>query len=104
VAQVLMDMARTETSPRIDRLAKALEGAIKAEGLRMHRHPRQAAAFSVLKSPDIPSVLVELGFLSSARDFRRLTDPEWRARMAKALTAGILAWADEDAALAATRN
>jgi N-acetylmuramoyl-L-alanine amidase len=100
VAQVLMDMARTETSPRIDRLSAALETAIRTEGLVMHRHPRQAAAFSVLKSPDIPSVLVELGFLSSARDFRRLTDPDWRTRMAKALAAGIRAWAAEDAALA----
>jgi N-acetylmuramoyl-L-alanine amidase len=100
VAQVLMDMARTETSPRIDRLSAALETAIRREGLVMHRHPRQAAAFSVLKSPDIPSVLVELGFLSSARDFRRLTDPDWRTRMARALAAGIRAWAAEDAALA----
>jgi N-acetylmuramoyl-L-alanine amidase len=100
VAQVLMDMARTETAPRIDRLAKALEVSIKAAELRMHRHPRQAGAFSVLKSPDIPSVLVELGFLSSARDFRRLNDPDWRARMARALATGLRAWAEEDAALA----
>jgi N-acetylmuramoyl-L-alanine amidase len=100
VAQVLMDMARTETAPRIDRLAGALEGAIKAEGLPMHRRPRQAGGFSVLKSPDIPSVLIELGFLSSSRDMRRLTDPEWRARMARAIRAGVMAWAAEDAALA----
>ncbi len=99
VAQVLMDMARTETAPRIDRLTGALEAAIRREGLRMHRVPRQAGAFSVLKSPDIPSVLVELGFLSSARDFRRLTDPDWRARMARALAAGLRAWADAEAAL-----
>jgi N-acetylmuramoyl-L-alanine amidase len=101
VAQVLMDMARAETSPRIDRLAAALEAAIRGEGLVMHRQPRQAAGFSVLKSPDIPSVLVELGFLSSERDFRRLTDPVWRARMARALAAGLRVWAAEDAALAA---
>ena len=100
VAQVLMDMARTETVPRIDRLAVALEGAIKAEGLAMHRRPRQSGGFSVLKSPDIPSVLIELGFLSSARDLRRLTDPDWRLRMARAIRAGVMAWAAEDAALA----
>ena len=99
VAQVLMDMARTETAPRTDRLAGALEGAIKQEGLAMHRRPRQAGGFSVLKSPDIPSVLIELGFLSSSRDLRRLTDPEWQARMARAIRAGVMAWAAEDAAL-----
>ncbi|MBN2630626.1 MAG: N-acetylmuramoyl-L-alanine amidase [Rhodobacteraceae bacterium] len=104
VATVLMDMARTETQPRIDRLAAALEASIKAAGVRMHRRPRQTAGFSVLKSPDIPSVLVELGFLSSARDLARLTDPDWRARMALALRDGISAWAAEDAALSALRR
>lgn len=101
VATVLMDMARTETRPRTDRLAAALEGAIKGAGLRMHRRPHQKAGFSVLKSPDIPSILVELGFLSSSRDLKRLTDPAWRASMAGALRDGLKAWAAEDAALSA---
>ena len=104
VATVLMDMARTETQPRIDRLASALEVAIKGAGLKMHRHPRQTAGFSVLKSPDIPSILVELGFLSSERDLARLLDPEWRAKMALALRDGLLVWADEDAAISALRR
>ncbi|MFN4153291.1 MAG: N-acetylmuramoyl-L-alanine amidase [Paracoccaceae bacterium] len=104
VATILMDMARTETGPRIERLALALEGAIKAAGLRMHRHPRQTAGFSVLKSPDIPSVLVELGFMSSARDLARLVDPKWRAKMAMALRDGLKAWAVEDAALSALQR
>ena len=104
VATVLMDMARTETEPRIERLALALEASIKGAGLKMHRHPRQTAGFSVLKSPDIPSLLVELGFMSSARDLARLTDPEWRAKMAAALRDGLKQWADEDAALAAMRR
>lgn len=101
VARVLMDMARTETEPRTERLTLALETAIKGAGLAMHRRARQTAGFSVLKSPDVPSVLVELGFLSSDRDFARLTDPDWRARMAAALRDGIAAWAAEDAALRA---
>lgn len=104
VAQVLMDMARTETAPRTDRLAAALQLAIRAGDLAMHRHPRQVGSFSVLKSPDVPSVLVELGFLSSARDLRRLADPEWRAKMAGAIRSGVVAWAAEDAALAALRR
>lgn len=100
VAEVLMDMARTETAPRTARLANALQATIQAAGLKMHRHPQQRAGFSVLKSPDIPSVLVELGFLSSARDLARLNDAEWRAKMAAALRDGLLAWAAEDVALA----
>jgi N-acetylmuramoyl-L-alanine amidase len=104
VATVLMDMARTETAPRTARLADALELAIKAADLRMHRHPQQRAGFSVLKSPDIPSALVELGFLSSERDLARLKDDNWRRAMAAALVKGLKAWAAEDAALAASRK
>ncbi|MBA4350426.1 MAG: N-acetylmuramoyl-L-alanine amidase [Rhodobacter sp.] len=100
VATVLMDMARTETQPRIDRLALALRQSISGAGLKMHRHPIQQAGFSVLKSPDVPSVLIELGFLSSASDLERLIDPEWRAKMAAALRDALRVWAAEDAALA----
>lgn len=99
VAGVLMDMARAETSPRTARLAEALVGAIKAAEIRMHRHPHQRAGFSVLKSPDVPSVLLELGFLSSDRDLKRLTDPVWRGRLAEALRTGLLTWAEAEARL-----
>jgi N-acetylmuramoyl-L-alanine amidase len=101
VAQVLMDMARTETAPRTDRLARAIVGAIRSAELRMHRRPQQTGSFSVLKSPDIPSVLLELGFLSSERDFLRLVDPKWRAQMAEAIRTALVAWAAEDAELRA---
>lgn len=100
VARVLMDMARSQTAPRVDRLALSLRDAIKAEGLTMHRRPLQSGGFSVLKSPDIPSLLVELGFLSSPRDLARLQDPVWRARMSLALRQGLIAWAGAEAAAA----
>jgi N-acetylmuramoyl-L-alanine amidase len=101
VAEVLMDMARTETQPRAERLADAIVTAIKAAKIRMHRHPHQSGGFSVLKSPDIPSVLLEVGFLSSDRDFKRLADPEWRAKLAGALVQALAIWSGEDAALRA---
>jgi N-acetylmuramoyl-L-alanine amidase len=104
VATVLMDMARTETQPRIDRLALALRQSISGAGLKMHRHPIQQAGFSVLKSPDVPSVLIELGFLSSASDLERLIDPEWRAKMAMAIRDALRVWAAEDAALSDLRD
>jgi N-acetylmuramoyl-L-alanine amidase len=97
VAEVLMDMARTETLPRTQLLADTLRLAMDAAGLKMHRIPLQQAGFSVLKSPEIPSVLIELGFLSSTGDLARLRDRDWRARMAQALAAGLQAWSVEDA-------
>ncbi|MFO1203607.1 MAG: N-acetylmuramoyl-L-alanine amidase [Tabrizicola sp.] len=104
VAEVLMDMARTETAPRTERLAQAIVDAIKAAKIRMHRHPHQTGGFSVLKSPDIPAALLEVGFLSSDRDFKRLSDPAWRATLAAALVQALSAWADEDAALRAAAS
>lgn len=98
IARVLMDMARLETTPRTGRLATALEGAIKGAGIKMHRRARQTAGFSVLKSPDIPSVLLELGFMSSPQDLANLQDEDWRARMTAAITAGIVAWAEGERA------
>ncbi|MDB6453583.1 N-acetylmuramoyl-L-alanine amidase [Falsirhodobacter sp. 20TX0035] len=99
VAGVLMDMARVETAPRTDRLARALEIGIKAWRIDMHRHPRQAADFAVLKAPDMPSALIELGFLSSATDRANLRDAAWRARMAAAIRDGLKAWAAKDAVI-----
>ena len=104
VASVLMDMARTETTPRTAALAAALEDAIRAAGLKMHRPPQQTAGFSVLKSPDVPSVLLELGFMSSDRDLARLLDKDWRKTMQGAIAAALTAWARADAARAALRD
>jgi N-acetylmuramoyl-L-alanine amidase len=97
VAGVLMDMARTETEPRAARLAEALRVAIQGAGLKMHRRPIQGAAFSVLKAADIPSLLLEAGFLSSDKDRARLADAAWRAQMQGAIRDALRAWAVADA-------
>lgn len=101
VAEILMELARTETGPSTDRLARALVGAIQGAGVRMHRFPWQQAAFSVLKSASVPSALLELGFLSSERDRDRIRDPEWRAQMVGALVAGLDTWVLAEAETAA---
>lgn len=96
IAMVLLDMAWTETRPATERLVEALLQAIRAEGLALHPRPWQRAAFSVLRAPDIPSVLIELGFMSSARDRARMTDPAWRARMVAALVAALEGWREDE--------
>ena len=62
----------------------------------MYSRPVQSAAFSVLKSPDIPSVLIELGFLTSTTDFSRLNDVVWRSAMQNALVDAVVSWAKDD--------
>jgi N-acetylmuramoyl-L-alanine amidase len=101
VAQVLVDLARQETAPRADALADAIVGQIAAAGIRLHKRPRLEGPFTVLKTPGIPSVLLELGFLSSQADRRNLRDPVWRAVMAGAVADAVAAWASEDARRAA---
>ena len=101
VASVLMDLARTETQPRSERLADHLVRALGSRLGRLHKRPKLSAAFSVLKAPDIPSVLVELGFMSNPRDLANLRNPEWRANAALAIRDALQGWAVEDAAEAA---
>lgn len=99
VASVLLDLARQETEPRSVAAAKVLVEGMKAAGGPMNRHPLRNAGFSVLKSADIPSVLIEIGFLSSKRDLANLRDPIWRAVMVSAIADSIAKWRDADAAL-----
>lgn len=98
VASVLMELARQETHPRAQRLAQNLTDAFLAAGIQMHRHPIQKAAFSVLKAADIPSVLLETGFLSSTKDRERLSDPAWRANLQQAILSALQSWSIADAA------
>jgi N-acetylmuramoyl-L-alanine amidase len=98
IAHVLMDMARADTAPRAERLADAIAAGLKDSTGNLHKRPRLSGAFSVLKAPDIPSVLVELGFMSDARDLANLTDPDWRARAALGIRDALVGWAAADAA------
>ncbi len=100
IADVLMDLARMETHPRADQLAKSIRAGVDSYDLPLNSKPMRSAGFSVLKSPDIPSVLFELGFMSSERDLENLKDPEWRGRMAEALRDALIAWRIADAASA----
>ncbi|TRW97667.1 AMIN domain-containing protein [Paracoccus sp. M683] len=101
LAGVLMDMVRTETQPRSVNFAKFLASRMALSGIDMHRRPVQGARFSVLKSPDIPSVLLELGFLTDPTDRSHLTDPAWQSQMVGALVAAISGWARDEGARAA---
>nr|WP_314733108.1 N-acetylmuramoyl-L-alanine amidase [Pseudoruegeria sp. SHC-113] len=98
IATVLMDMVRRDTMPRSDKLATALLDGFRANDVTLYKKPKLSAGFSVLKSPDIPSVLIELGFLSSPSDLDRLKDPEWREKAASAIAEGLQGWAKADAA------
>lgn len=104
VANVLMSMARTENAPRSEALAEHLLGGIENAVGRVHKRPMRSAGFSVLKAADVPSVLLEVGFLSTDDDLKNLSDPIWRQGMAAGIRDGLIAWRDEDTALAPLRR
>jgi N-acetylmuramoyl-L-alanine amidase len=56
---------------------------------RMHKHPLKSAGFLVLKSPDVPSVLLELGYVSTKDDLKQLLSQSWRERTSAALAKAI---------------
>ncbi len=99
IATVLMDLARLETAPRSDRLAAALVSGLGESGAPLNSRPRRAARLGVLLAADMPSVLVEAGFLSDPEDRARLASAEGRARIVAGLVAGLSAWALDDADL-----
>lgn len=100
VADILIDLARQETQPRSRALSEKIIGGVANRDLRINSRPIRAAGFSVLKSPDIPSVLLELGFLSSLKDLENLKDPDWRSDLAQGIVDGLAAWSIADAAAA----
>ena len=68
--------------------AKSLVGQIRRVA-RMHKHPLRGAGFKVLKAPDVPSVLIELGYVSSKSDLKQLTSNAWQARTAAAVVLAV---------------
>ncbi len=99
VTSILLSLARMETQPRTDALAKAILDGMAQTGGPMNRRPLRSASFSVLKAADIPSILIEIGFLSSPRDLKNLQDALWRQGMAEGIRNGLNAWRVDDAAL-----
>ena len=79
VADILIDLAQRETRTFSNRFAHLLMSEMK-NSVRMHKHPLKSAGFRVLKAPDVPSVLVELGYVSNKDDLEHLQSDAWRSR------------------------
>ena len=92
VASVLLDMARQETKPRSEAVASFILKVFKEKITELSSQPLRYAAFSVLKSPDIPSILIEAGFMSTSSDLQNLTTEKWRREFADSLTEAISRW------------
>jgi N-acetylmuramoyl-L-alanine amidase len=88
VADILIDLAQRETKHFSMHFAKTLLGELKSSA-RMHKHPMKSAGFRVLKAPDVPSVLVELGYVTSPQDLKLLTSDTWRGKATNSIVQAV---------------
>lgn len=84
VAGILFDLAQRETKNFSATFARTLVGAMKAAG-KVHKSALKSAGFKVLKAHDVPSVLVEIGYMSSREDLKLMTSEAWRDKLAQAM-------------------
>jgi len=103
VADILIDLARRETRTFSNRFARLLMGEMKTTA-RMHKHPLKSAGFKVLKAPDVPSVLVELGYVSNKDDLEHLLSENWRTRIVGSMGQAIDAFFAKRLAKAGSSN
>jgi N-acetylmuramoyl-L-alanine amidase len=88
VTEILIDLAQRDSNNKSVEVAEYLVEELRAVTNMARRH-RSQAGFVVLKSPDMPSTLVELGYLSSAKDEKALSDPAHVAKLAAAMHRAI---------------
>jgi N-acetylmuramoyl-L-alanine amidase len=88
LASVLLDVTQKESVSNSVEAADAVLAALRRIG-DVHRPRVQHAGFVVLKSPDIPSMLVETAFISNSTDERRLRDPDQQRQIAAAIGKGV---------------
>jgi N-acetylmuramoyl-L-alanine amidase len=103
VADILIDLAQRETRTFSNRFARLLMGEMK-NATRMHKHPLKSAGFRVLKAPDVPSVLVELGYVSNKGDLDHLVSDSWRSKTVGSMAQAIDAFLAKRLAIAGPSN
>jgi len=91
VANILVDLAQRETKTFSMQFARTVVDELKSAA-RMHKHPLKSAGFKVLTAPDVPSVLIELGYMSTKDDLKQLNSPAWRARTAQGVVKAVEAF------------
>jgi N-acetylmuramoyl-L-alanine amidase len=102
LAQTLLDLSQTATINDSLKLGKAVLSELGGINT-LHKGAVEQAGFAVLKSPDIPSILVETAFISNPGEERRLTDDDYQDKMAGAIVSGIRGYFANNPPLAKSR-
>jgi len=89
VASILIDLAQRETMNRSSHFAQNVVNGLSGATDILPREPHRSAAFVVLKAPDVPAVLIELGYLSNPHDSKQMGTDVWRNRVANAIADAV---------------
>src|SRR5215510_5061029 len=88
VADILIDLTKRETKTFSLQFARTLVSEMR-NATRLHKEPMRSASFVVLKAPDIPSVLVELGYVTNRQDLKSMTSEAWRTKATDAVMQAV---------------
>ncbi|MEM7462761.1 MAG: N-acetylmuramoyl-L-alanine amidase [Pseudomonadota bacterium] len=91
VSGILADLTARETKVFSLAFSSTLTGNLSS-GIKMIKNPQRSAGFMVLKAPEVPGVLLELGYLSNAEDEKLLTDPEWQENIVRLIANSVLSF------------
>jgi N-acetylmuramoyl-L-alanine amidase len=89
VAPILLDLEQRDTMNKSSRFAQTIVDELSAATDILPRQPHRAAGFVVLKAPDVPSVLIELGYLSNVGDAAQMNTARWRNGVADAIATAV---------------
>jgi N-acetylmuramoyl-L-alanine amidase len=89
VAPILIDLAQRDTINRSSRFAETALGQLHGVTDILARSPHRAASLAVLVAPDVPTVLIELGYLSNESDATQMNTQAWRQKVADAIARAV---------------
>lgn len=101
VQNILIDFAQAKTNELSVRFARDMMVKEVSQSARLVKRPWRSAGFAVLKAPDVPSVLIELGYLTNRKEEHRLRDPGYRRALSAAITRSIVAYLDANTSASA---
>ena len=96
LAEVLLDMSMNSTIQMSLNIGKSVLGEMKGVAV-LHKNTVQQAGFVVLKSPDIPSILVETGFVSNKTEAKKLSSRTYRVKLAGSISKGVIEYFTKNA-------
>lgn len=95
IHDILVDLVRRETETFSDRFATELVVQMREGEIRLINNPKRSAGFRVLRAPDVPSVLLEMGYISNKDEERQLLTAEWQQKLAGIVAGAIGDFAGE---------